>query len=153
MSPASTKTLGPLFWPPYIACGVLALAGLGLAHEPKDSYYPGWLGGWMDNPFTWRDDLDRTHLRAGFLAAIPAMILGLWADLFSSRNLLRSRDPDDLALAATVLRRLDEDGTGKSEWLLAHGTKRPARVLHALSRLRLIMRVQDGIARRRSEAI
>lgn len=144
--PGIYETMGVLFWPPYVLLGVLAIAALGLAYEPKDTYYLGWLGGWMDDPFTCEDDYDRGHLHAGFAVVVPALILGLWADLFSSRGLLRAFDGDDLELAARVLRSLDEHGAGSTEWLLAHGTRRPARVLKALSRLRLILPTPHGLA-------
>ena len=55
------------------------MALLGRAYEPREDYYLGWFGGLMNDPFSLRDDVDRLHVRLGFMVALPMMLLGAWA--------------------------------------------------------------------------
>ena len=69
-----------LFWGIYVAAWVVGMA-LGHVYRPKEHYDLGWdFGpmGYMDNPFTYRDDIDRAHMGAGFVFVPMNLVSGLW---------------------------------------------------------------------------
>jgi hypothetical protein len=146
--PGVMEAMGTAFWPAFIVLGLFVLASLGLAYEPKEDYYLGWVMGpvIVDNPFTCEDDLDRNHIALGFASAIPALIVGPWSDVFAHAVFFGRWDAEDHALAVVLLHRLvDVRGTDPCEWLVMHGRRRPARVLHALARLGLVLPGEHGL--------
>lgn len=54
-------------------------------YTPRDDYDVGWGHGAyrVDNPFTLRDDMDRTHLGVGLLLFPMGIVSGLWVALFN----------------------------------------------------------------------
>jgi hypothetical protein len=110
-----------LFWPLY-AIGCLAFLGLlGRAYQARESYYLGWFGGWVDDPFTIQDDLDRAHVGLGFALAVPNAVLDAYGDVFGASWMWRAIDEDEAAIAADAL--------------VAAGRGDPAAVRRTLSRL------------------
>ena len=66
---------GRVLWPAKFAAvvGVIALTTFGLmghAYEARESYYTGFWGGALDDPFTTEDDWDRAHLSLGIVSAM-----------------------------------------------------------------------------------
>jgi hypothetical protein len=59
------------FWTVYLLLALGSFACMGHAYEPHDDYYLGWRVGstLCDDPFTFRDDIDRAHVLLGFLAS------------------------------------------------------------------------------------
>lgn len=79
------------------------LVAVGMKYRPKESYYVGRQVGRhiADDPFTHRDDRDRSHIALGLLLVIPNFIR---LNLDNVRNYLTSRSPiKNSTLAAAIL--------------------------------------------------
>ncbi len=139
-----TRTAGWL-WPPFVALGLLTLALLGRAYEPREDYYLGWFGGYMDDPFTLRDDVDRLHARLGFMVVLPMLLLGAWADLMGSVWLLHPPEDADLAGATELMLAMDlRDRAAIRDALTLRGARDSGRAARLLGHLGLIERHRDG---------
>jgi hypothetical protein len=139
--PGIYEVMGVAFWPVFIVIGLFTLAALGLAYDPKETYYLGWIVGpfILDVPLDYRDDLDRRHLALGFTAVLPSLLVDAWSDIIASRVFFHRWDDEDQKLAVSVIHTLSgARGEVPSDWLLAYGTRRPARVIRVLARLGLV---------------
>src|SRR6185369_2303404 len=99
------------FWTAYLLLAFGSFACMGHAYEPHDDYYLGWGVGPVlcDDPFTFRDDIDRAHLCLGFLASISHMILESYAEIFGSTWLWRKLNDSQLHEAVALLRAIDSN--------------------------------------------
>lgn len=95
-----------VFWIAYMFIAFVLMGLLGNAYAPRDDYYLGWFGGRMDDPFTYRDDIDREHIALGFAVAIPRMLVASYGDLFANAWLRKGLEPRMLQAAAEVLHAL-----------------------------------------------
>lgn len=61
------------FWLSY---SLFFIMGMFLENEyrPKEHYYTGIAGSYVDNPLTFRDDRDRIHMFLGFLLLVPSFV-------------------------------------------------------------------------------
>jgi hypothetical protein len=125
-----------LFWILWSIPALLMLAFLGHAYEPRDDYYLGWAGGRLDNPLTFRDDLDRGHVALGFLSGLAAMIFKSCAALLGSGWIWRGLADDELRRAAELLVGLAEGRRMSS--LLVGDRASWAGILRVLGKLELI---------------
>jgi hypothetical protein len=89
------------FWVLYGTVALTTFGLLGQAYETREAYYTGWLGGWIDDPFTNRDDLDRAHLSLGIVAAFPTFIISCYAEIVTA--VIRPLRDDEIDAAADVL--------------------------------------------------
>lgn len=73
----------PLFGLAYSGIWVVGIA-IGNFYTPKDDYDFGYraMGGWVDRPFTLKDDRDRAHATAGFILMPMNIVGGLWLAVF-----------------------------------------------------------------------
>lgn len=141
------KTTSPTeFWIMYGAFALLMLALMGHAYEPRDDYYLGW-GGYYNDPFTLRDNLDRAHVALGCFASLPTLIFRSYAEIFGSLWLFRGLDEAEEATAAAILFALGQGQTRHAaELLRGLRPKSAARVLRALDKLELLRIGKDGLA-------
>ncbi|GEM_PF-3324346 len=127
---------GSLFLVLYVAALVLLFVA-SFYYQPKERYYFGYrrYGGYGDDPFTLRDDLDRAHAFLGFLLAIPNFIrlnLGTLKDAVATRGA-----PVEPTLAAGVLL-MAQEGTTPGAILSAHTDRGEKAVARALDDLRML---------------
>ncbi|MBI2932691.1 MAG: hypothetical protein HYY16_13670 [Planctomycetes bacterium] len=127
-----------VFWPAYGGLALLMLGLLGHAYEPRDSYYLGWFNGWMDDPFTLQDDVDRAHVGLGFAMAFPRLIVGSYAEIFGSGWLIRGLGGEELDAAANVLRALSEGRPEEAQRILRSRERSAARIVRVLAKLKLV---------------
>ncbi len=127
------------FWPIYGALAIAIFGMLGRAYQAKESYYLGWYGGLVGNPFTIEDDLDRGHFALGCAAAIPGMIFDAYGEIFGGAGLLRGASEEELRAAERLLpslRGADDDAARAALRGLDPG--RAARVLRRLESAGLV---------------
>lgn len=139
-------TMAGWLWPPFTFLGLLTLALVGRAYEPRDEYYLGFLGApWLDVPIDPRDDLDRAHARLGVMVVLPGLLFGAWNDLFSSSWLLRPPTPAECRVAADLLAGLDLADPARIEAVLRReGPRGAGRAARLLVRLKLLYRLKSG---------
>lgn len=128
-----------LFWTLYLILATVMLGCFGRSYEPRDDYYLGWTAGpfLMDDPFTFRDDIDRAHISLGFASSVANLILESYGGVFGSRWLWCGLSESELNDAANVVRRLaQQDFAGAT----AHfqNPLSAVSVFRALSKLELI---------------
>jgi hypothetical protein len=139
-------THAPFFWCVYVAGAIAALGLVGHAYEVRDDYYLGWMGGRMDDPFTYRDDVDRGHLAAGFAVAVPRLVVGAFGDLFGSFWLWGGLATRELDAAADALHALGSYDRPRAETRLRSLPKpRGALLARWLSHLKLVQRTPEGL--------
>ena len=97
-----------LFWPLYLVLATVMLGCFGKAYEPRDDYYLGWTVGpfLMDDPFSFRDDIDRAHFSLGFASSVAILILESYGGVFGSRWLWSGLTEPELSDAAAVVLKL-----------------------------------------------
>lgn len=141
-TPLSARAPGA-FWTMY---GLVVLAILGLlggAYQPRDDYYLGWFGGWMGDPFTIEDDLDRGHLALGCAVMFPAALLDIYGEIFSGWSLLVPLTEAERLAAAEVIREIDAGNPRRPlERLDRHSA---ARVVRALVKADLVRLSKDKL--------
>lgn len=139
-------TIAGWLWPPFTLFGLLALALLGRAYEPREEYYLGLMGApWLDNPLTLRDDVDREHVKLGLLIVLPGFLFGSWSELVSSGWLLRPPTDEECRRAAEFLVAMDLRDRSRMEAVLARSGPRAAgRSARLLLRLGLVERTKGG---------
>ena len=128
-----------LFWTLYLILATVLLGCFGKAYEPRDSYYLGWTAGpiLMDDPFTFRDDIDRAHISLGFASAAANLILESYGGIFGSHWLWRGLTESELIDAAEVMRKLEQqDFAGATNHF--RDPQSAASVCRALSKFDLI---------------
>ena len=128
------------YWLPSTALALVEFALLGRAFAPREDYYLGWFGGLANDPLSLRDDVDRLHVRLGFMVVLLVMLLGAWADLAGSGWMLRMPDDDALARAAALLVAIDRGPVAPP------ADPASARALRLLGQAGLIVRLRDGPA-------
>jgi predicted nucleic acid-binding Zn ribbon protein len=77
---------GAWVWAPYLAAWAVG-AVVGRMYTPKEHYYLGWdMGqmGYMDNPFSYQDDIDRAHMGIGMAFVPMNLVVGLWEGFFKA---------------------------------------------------------------------
>jgi hypothetical protein len=129
-----------VFWLAYAALAITMLGLLGHAYEPRDDYYLGWAGGRMDDPFTFRDDLDRGHIALGCATAIPRLLFGSAAGIVGSSWLFRGLDDAEIRGAAELLHALGAHDGPAVERALRRPAESLARLLRALDKMKLVRR-------------
>lgn len=134
------------FWVVFVAGALVALGLLGHAYEARDDYYLGWMDGRADNPFTYRDDIDRGHIAIGFLVALPKMVVGSFGELVGSAWLWGGLDVRQLDAGADALHALGSYDRARAEQRL-RGLSRPSAllVMRWLGHLKLARRGRDGL--------
>jgi hypothetical protein len=136
-----------VFWSLYGLGFFLTLAFLGHVYSPRDNYYLGWMNGYMDDPFTFRDDFDRAHMSLGFALAIPRMIFEAYGHVFGSLWLWQAPDGGTWETAARVLLKLGEDDQrGAQKMLKALGSKNAILVMTILTAMKLVKNRDKGMA-------
>ena len=130
------------FWAAYPLLAFGSFACIGHAYEPHDDYYLGWGVGPVlyDDPFTFRDDIDRAHLCLGFLASISHMILESYAAIFGSTWLWRSLDDSQLHEAVAFLREIDSNDPKRAQERIYELSRRSALdLIRALVKLEMVV--------------
>lgn len=136
------ETKPGLFWTVYGLGYFLALACLGHAYSPRDHYYLGWLNGYVNDPFTLRDDAHRAHVSLGFAAAIPKMIFEAYGHLFGSRWLWSTPRTFAFTAAAQVL--LDAEEHDSEHLKKTLKTLDPSNLVTVMNLLQGMKLVQEG---------
>ncbi len=129
---------GTGFWVVFVLLSLVALGLAGRAYTPQDDYYLGWCNGWVNDPFTLRDDLDRAHLGAGFAIAIPRHLVDSYAVIFSSVRLFRPIPDRELAAAGGIFQALAADDEQLLEERLDAAKSDGAAALRLLHELELV---------------
>jgi hypothetical protein len=98
-----------LFWTLYLIAVLAMLGCIGYAYEPKKDYYLGWAiyrYGYIDDPFTIEDDIDRAHTYLGFAMAVPYLLMRSYADIFGSTWVWHSFKEREISGAVKLLQAL-----------------------------------------------
>lgn len=94
------------FWSLYGVMVVVYFGLLGRAYQPGGDYYLGWLDGWIDDPFTLRDDLDRGHVMLGVVSFIPSVVLEAYGEITGGGWIIGGLNESEQQLAADLLHAL-----------------------------------------------
>lgn len=108
-------TLGNYFIVYIIIVGILML--ISIRYMPKEEYYLGYrshMRGFVDNPFTLKDNADRGHMTLGFWLVIPGFIL---ENIKALRDYITSSKPIKNSTLAAALLILSEESTPAEEML------------------------------------
>jgi Zn-finger nucleic acid-binding protein len=74
------EVLGLRFWAIYAAVWLVVLLIAKHVEFCPDTEDLGWFGGWMDDPFSWSDDWNRTLLWWRFVFTIPKFVVKTFED-------------------------------------------------------------------------
>lgn len=109
-----TLTLGKFFLFYTLISGILMIVGM--FYMPKEQYYTGTRSAFFrgNDPFTLRDDVDRSHSSLGFLLVVPNFIR---MNLKNLHNYLTSAKPIKNSTLAAAILLLSEAGRPPQEIL------------------------------------
>jgi hypothetical protein len=133
-----------LFWVVFGVGEIVALGYVGRAYSPRESYYMGWFvtnydPDGLDNPFTLRDNLDRTDYWTGWMLAIPSFVFEAYADVFGSGWAMRGPTELEQQIAYDVIHALAH-GDLPAARRAAERSTRVVRVLHEAELVNLTKR-------------
>jgi hypothetical protein len=136
-----------LYWTMYAVFALAALGCLGMAYQPRDDYYLGWnVGpGIVNNPFTFRDDVDRMHLFVGLVTALPRMLVGSFVDLAGSAWVRKGLSAAECQAGGDMLFILGTiDPAGAEKALRRLGPGSASQIALWLTRMKLVRRSEAG---------
>lgn len=130
------------FWPIYFLISLAILGCIGHAFEPREDYYLGWrvVGPIViDNPLTFKDDVDRAHFSLGFSMAIPSLIIDSYSAIFGSTWLWRDLTEPELSAAVELMQTLsNNDTTSASHTIQKFNTSSALNIVRTLVKLKMI---------------
>jgi hypothetical protein len=131
-----------MFWILYLVLAFTVLGCIGHAYEPKKDYYLGWAiyrYGFIDDPLTFEDDIDRAHISLGFAMAVPYLFMRSCSDIFGSTWVWRGFKEREISGAVKLLQAVRSSDLIRAKGCLELlGEASATRVVRALVKMDMI---------------